>query len=71
MKCIRPVREIDVDRFGPVGEILVIIDLLQFPQYFSLPWSVSTGNNLPNRVVLILPLQSLLFRLESLLDLLE
>ena len=25
---VRPVREIDVDRFGPVGEILVIIDLL-------------------------------------------
>lgn len=68
---VRPVREIDVDRFGPVGEILVIIDLLQFPQYLSLPWSVGTGNNLPDGTVLILPLRSLPLHLESLLDLLE
>ena len=35
---VRPVREVDVDRFGPVGEILVIIDLLQFPQVYQPPF---------------------------------
>lgn len=38
MKCIRPVREINIDRFSPVGEILVIIDLLQFPQVYQPPF---------------------------------
>ena len=38
MKYIRPVREINIDRFSPVGEILVIIDLLQFPQAYQPPF---------------------------------
>ena len=38
MKCIRPVREIKIDRFSPVGKILVIIDLLQFSQIYQPPF---------------------------------
>lgn len=37
-ECIRPVREINIDRFSPVGEILVIIDLLQFSQIYQPPF---------------------------------
>lgn len=46
MKCIRPVREINIDRFSPVGEILVIIDLLQFPQVYQPPFVSRYGEQL-------------------------
>lgn len=38
MKYVRPIREVDVNRFGSVGEILVIIDLLQFSQVYQPPF---------------------------------